>query len=763
MLLLGLTLPTFYLGAQRTLSTRADHLLTLSRFQKPDTSAVLRLVELAHAYVIKRGEAAGDLDTALGLSQQAFRLSRLLGYRRGEGLSYLTAAQANREKGNKLKGRHLTRLASDLLLTYGSLQNQADLYIEQAAYYTVSNEDLKKQIALYETIVPLLRQAGNKVNLADALKYRGDLYQLQSNNVQALKDLHQALELYQSAGHTKLHEIYDLIGFVSSKIGNYEAGVKYGLLALKTVEASGETHKLAKIYSRLGNTYHELNKPREALFYFNKSLLSARTQYGQSTIIVLATTISAILENVGGKPLQSLGLEDAMAHLREVVRRRPEDRNDIDCRMAVAACYVNYYSKLHHLFARAKPYADQLEAMLESNLGIDYHLYIHGVLIPYYVTGKQYEKARTLLVLNEKLCRQARYAKELSINHWWWFKLDSTQASLSSAISHYQRYNALNDSLINASTKQQTALLEVQFKTQEKETNIQLLRQQSELQKSELQKEQATRNLVIAGASMLFLLLAWSYNRYRLKQRNNQQLRIQQEQINLKNDYLQLVLSEKNHLLAEKEWMFKEIHHRVKNNLQVVMSLLNAQARFLSDNAALAAIQDSQHRVQAMALIHQKLYQADQVARIDMSAYIQDVIAYLHDSYNPQQTITFELDVDRIELDVSQAVPLGLIINEAITNALKYAFPQGRAGRLSLALHQRADRAYELRISDDGVGLPADFDPKQSRSLGMTLMHGFSQQLGGELNLSSGAGLQISLVFKEEQLSPVYSGVDYAY
>ncbi|MFD1141180.1 histidine kinase dimerization/phosphoacceptor domain -containing protein [Larkinella insperata] len=763
LLLLGLTLHNFYSGAQVNLLTKVDSLRKLPLLEKQDTNWVNRLVELGHAYVIKRGEEASDLDTALLLSRQAYQLSRTLAFRKGEGLSYLIAAQANREKGNKQKGQQLTRRALGLLTKYGSLQNKADLYIELAAYYTVSNQDLIQQISLYEQIVPLLQKAGNKLNLADALKYRGDLYQLQSNNVQSLKDLHQALALYQSIGHTQLQELYDLLGFVSSKIGNYEAGVKYGLLALKTVEASKANYKLAKVYSRLGITYHKLNKPREALSYFNKSLRSAQTQYSQSTIIVLATTISAILENVSGRSLQFLRLEEAMAHLQEVVRRRPQDRNDIDCRMAVAACYLNYYSKLHRQFAKTKPFCDELETMLKMNLGIDYHLYIHGVLIPYYVNSKQLKKARTLLVRNENLCQNARYTKELSINHFWWYKLDSTQSDLSSAISHYLRYKALNDSLINETTKQQTALLEVEFKTQEKETKIQLLKQQSELQNIELQKQHAMRNLLIAGAIIPVLLLALSYNRYRLKQRHNQQLQIQQDLINQKNDYLQLVLSEKNHLLAEKEWMFKEIHHRVKNNLQVVMSLLNAQARFLSDDAALSAIQDSQHRVQAMALIHQKLYQADQVARIDMAPYIQEVIAYLHDSFNPQQTINFELDIDSIKLDVSQAVPLGLIINEAITNALKYAFPQGRAGRLRLALRQMGNGTYELQISDNGVGLPVGFDPEQSLSLGMTLMHGFSQQLGGELSLDSTAGLSICLVFKDEQLNPVHSSIEYVY
>ncbi len=721
-----------------------------------DTNRISLLVELGHSYVIKPGELATDLDTALLLSRQAYTLSRSVGYVKGQGLSFLLAAQANREKGNKQLGMQLNQRAIDLLKTVGTSENQADMYMEQAAYYTVSNQDLIQQIRLYEKAVALLQRAGNKLKLADALSYRGDLYQLQSNNAQGLSDLRQALSLYQSIGYNHLQEIYDLLGFVCSKTGDYEEGVKYGLLAMQTVEAAKDTVKLAKVYSRLGNTYHELNQPKKAFIYYNKALRSAQTQHRRSTIIVLATTISAILDNYTGETVKSLKIDEALAYLKEIVRKRPADINDIDCSMAIATCYVNYYSKISHDYAKAQQYCDQLEAMLQTNLGKDYHLYMYQTLIPFYVNSKQYGKARLTLNTNERLCQQAHYAKELAINHLWWFKLDSALADYASAIKHYQRYNTLNDSLINETTKQRTALFEVQYETQEKEKKIIGLRQEGRLQELKIQKAESTRNFIIIGAIMLILLLGLSYNRYRLKQRSNQQLQERQEEINQKNSTLQL-------LLTEKEWLLREIHHRVKNNLQVVMSLLNSQASYLSDDTALSAIQESQHRVQAMALIHQKLYQSEQVARIAMPSYIQELVAYLRDSYDLPQPIHFRIAIDSIELNVTQAVPLGLIINEAITNALKYAFPNGRPGTLSLSLRLLAPNIYELIIEDDGVGLATGYDPTLSKSLGMTLMRGFSEQLGGDLQINSNLGLTITLVFGNEQLNPTFITSDYVY
>jgi two-component sensor histidine kinase len=219
-------------------------------------------------------------------------------------------------------------------------------------------------------------------------------------------------------------------------------------------------------------------------------------------------------------------------------------------------------------------------------------------------------------------------------------------------------------------------------------------------------------------------------------------------------------------LLEEKECLLREIHHRVKNNLQIVMSLLNSQAASLADQAALSAIRESQHRVQAMALIHQKLYQSEGLARIPMPDYVKELVAYLRDSYRLSQPVRFELHIDPVEIDVTQAVPLGLILNEAITNACKYAFPGGRAGTVRVSLRRLPGvqpAAYQLLIQDDGVGLPAGFTPARSRSLGMTLLHGFSRQIGGNLVIESPPGLAISLTFADEKPSFTPARAAYAY
>jgi two-component sensor histidine kinase len=208
------------------------------------------------------------------------------------------------------------------------------------------------------------------------------------------------------------------------------------------------------------------------------------------------------------------------------------------------------------------------------------------------------------------------------------------------------------------------------------------------------------------------------------------------------------ILGEKDGLLREKEWLLREVHHRVKNNLQIVMSLLSSQASYLEDEKALLAIQESQNRIHAISLSHQKLYMSEKIALIDMASYIREVVEYLHDSLQMQDQVRFHLSVEPIELSGALAVPLGLIINEAVTNSLKYAFPGARQGQVRIDLQQSDGSDCVLTIADDGIGLRPDFDLSRSRSLGMNLMKGLSKQLDGSLKIESADGLTIQVRFR---------------
>ena len=198
--------------------------------------------------------------------------------------------------------------------------------------------------------------------------------------------------------------------------------------------------------------------------------------------------------------------------------------------------------------------------------------------------------------------------------------------------------------------------------------------------------------------------------------------------------------------LQEKEVLLKEIHHRVKNNLQVISSMLNLQSGYVTDEQALATFQDSQNRVRSMALIHETLYQSENLALVDFGDYIEKLAAYLVRSYSISG-VQLEIKSEPVHLGIDTAVPCGLILNELISNALKHAFPDGKPGQISLSLHKKADNQAWLSIADDGVGLPAGLDIYNSPSLGLQLVHALVGQLGGNLKIKQTDGVQFNIAF----------------
>jgi PAS domain S-box-containing protein len=198
--------------------------------------------------------------------------------------------------------------------------------------------------------------------------------------------------------------------------------------------------------------------------------------------------------------------------------------------------------------------------------------------------------------------------------------------------------------------------------------------------------------------------------------------------------------------LKEKEVLLKEIHHRVKNNLGIVSSLLQMQSRRTQDHQATAILRDSQNRIASIALVHEKLYRSNDLANIDFAQYIPDLTTHLFDSYNVSSNcIRLNIQVEDVSLDIETAIPCGLIINELVSNALKYAFPQNRGGEIQVRLFQQKDQSLTLIVQDNGIGLPAEFDSKKAKTLGITLVQGLVKQLRGKLEVQSQAGTEFKI------------------
>lgn len=201
-------------------------------------------------------------------------------------------------------------------------------------------------------------------------------------------------------------------------------------------------------------------------------------------------------------------------------------------------------------------------------------------------------------------------------------------------------------------------------------------------------------------------------------------------------------------VIEEKVVLLKEVHHRVKNNLQIISSLLDLQSDCLRDELSLAIIRESQNRIRSMALVHEKLYKSGDLAAIDFTSYMEDLLSFLFSSYEGGTgRISLMVDIGRVSLDIDWAIPCGLIINELVSNALKYAFPDDRRGEIAICFAVDEDDWITFRVSDNGVGLPPALDPWQTETLGLQLVCLLVRQLQGEISLAQQDGTTFTIRF----------------
>ena len=205
----------------------------------------------------------------------------------------------------------------------------------------------------------------------------------------------------------------------------------------------------------------------------------------------------------------------------------------------------------------------------------------------------------------------------------------------------------------------------------------------------------------------------------------------------------------------EKEVLLQEIHHRVKNNLQIIISLLRMQSRAVQDPALSEALRECQNRVASMALIHDKLYRARDLARVSFGEYVRDLTNNILTSYAlPARSVRVRLDIDDLSLSLDCAVPCGLILNELMSNCLKHAFPVGHSGTVYIGLHAEGEEELCLVVRDDGVGLPADVDLGRTSSLGWRLIRALVEQLGGVVQCQTAGGTSVEIRFARQNAPP---------
>jgi two-component system, sensor histidine kinase PdtaS len=577
-------------------------------------------------------------------------------------------------------------------------------------------------------------------------------------NGQLLRAIPELLDLYKfqiQINDSSRHKTTDFLAHCYAINGNFKEAFFYFQESLKYAAETNAGIDICLYYYRAGRISYNVHEIDQGTAYLTHALHLAELQRDTSLCIHISFIISREGLIEAGKYQE--GLNSMLAIIKKYPNAVKNNNTvNLDILNGLANCYFNLkqYPVAEKYYMQAMNIAER-----EQGLGLPLHkIPIYQDMGRLYMQQKKMSEAAVYFNKALQLSEKIKSLPNIKKTQLELFKLDSVNGNYLSAMKHYQSYKAITDSLFNEAKSKQIAELEIQYKIEQKEKEVQFLTNQSHLQQVTIQQGKSFRNAVIVGAVLLLLLLFVVFSRYQVKQRANKQLLIKQDYINQQNVSLELlvleekkILTEKDKLLEEKEWLMKEIHHRVKNNLQIVMSLLNSQSAYLKDDAALAAIKESQHRIHAISLIHQKLYQSEDFSLVEVSAYIKEVIEYLADNLDAAHHIEFKFSIEPVELDVSQAVPLGLILNEAVTNAIKYAFPYNRKGKININLQGTFAEGMILTIQDDGIGLPLDFDWRNTQSLGMTLMKGLCKQLDGQFDITGNNGVTVKIKFMPVQ------------
>jgi PAS domain S-box-containing protein len=233
------------------------------------------------------------------------------------------------------------------------------------------------------------------------------------------------------------------------------------------------------------------------------------------------------------------------------------------------------------------------------------------------------------------------------------------------------------------------------------------------------------------------------------KKQAEQTLRIAYDQAIIYAEQLKEEIEERRRAEKEKEVLLREVHHRVKNNMQVICSLLNLQSRDIEDKRAVEMLNESQDRIRSMALVHEKLYESKDLANIDFDEYIERLVQTLFRSYGVnREKIRLKLNIERVMLKIDKAIPCGLIVNELVLNSLKHAFADGDTGEIEVSLVLINENETELAVSDNGIGIPEELDFRSTASLGLKLVNILTDQIDGKLDLDRSKGTKFQIRFK---------------
>lgn len=505
---------------------------------------------------------------------------------------------------------------------------------------------------------------------------------------------------------------------LQTKLDAKEILVNLDTLKLSESDKIRRRGQISILDNSIGALYHSLKDFEQAIRYYTESyeLLMELNDHSSAAVVI---------GNIGEMYMKQENLDQALEYLNASL----ELKENVGVPIRSIASTLFNIGRVHMRMGKWDT------AMEEFNQALDVfeqERHQEGLIEAYIERGllflklNQPDKARQDCEIGLNLAKDRAHVANKSKACECLYLVHRQNGDAHTALEYYEEHIQLRDSLFNSENIKQLAQLEMNYEF-DREREIQRL--ESEVK---LREHQRVTWLLIGGILFSLIISGLLFNMFRLHKRSNR------------------ILSEKNEqvskALGEKEILLKEIHHRVKNNLQVISSLLSLQSRQLESPQARDAIQSGRNRVRSMALIHQKLYQDEDLVGVDLEEYIDNLTDSLVKSYQ-SSTVNVEVntDIDPIKMDVDTIIPIGLILNELISNSFKYAFDADKGGTLEIVLKKQPG-AIHLKVSDNGRGLPDHFAIESTKSLGYRLIKAFTDKLRATLTVGhSPAGTVVSI------------------
>ncbi|MFN0014346.1 MAG: histidine kinase dimerization/phosphoacceptor domain -containing protein [Saprospiraceae bacterium] len=582
-----------------------------------------------------------------------------------------------------------------------------------------------------------MRQSGDEAALGRLLKSIGDAYAARNYFRQSIDHYREAMPLLRKTEQVRLMaDCLQKMAGIQAQFGYSEAAISHFSRALKVNTALGDSTAAADCHARLARLYFSEKNYAEALEHNREALQMAKgDQVAAVNAVVQEAVILTFLER----------LDDAERSLQKA-RGLMERQNNPSAKILLLSATSNFYLAQQDR-DRAKVYLDSAKALIQGTqnpelaiAALDQMAMIHQkngdfraafeamVHLNRYKDIFRTENVERISAEINDAAATALREKEIE-----YLNLSNTLKAaelqqIELARAALLRQNLYQDSALTNQTLLLTALeTEAQLRSEqlerEKSFNA-VLNRENALKQENLDQERRLQRLLWIGLGLFALLGCVIFFQFRKQRRNNATIRRQSDELTVLN---------------------KEVHHRVKNNLQVISSMLDLQSLTMHDQRAKAAIKEAILRVQAMAFIHQNLYLEEASNTVDMPDYIAMLSSHLFGAYNIRpDSIRLDLSVEPMRLHTDTAIPLGMILNELISNALKYAFKERGTGTISVFLERKGPQLW-LRVSDDGIGLPPNFDPESSTSFGYEMIRAFAQKLKASLLLDGSKGTDVQL------------------